>query len=1038
MGKLISYSNNPSKAIQWKNISEECEKIEQESISDIVANRVREIHIIGSKKNEDDYEIDDSYFGYYYSKTQQILIWICSYKEKEINIPIPVESVKCLDIRFTSIEVIDISAFKSLNKINLCHNSRLEKVEGLELLNDLVGINISNTLIEHVPSLDLYDNLKMLNISYTRVSELAFTRILNELTQLLLSRTKITDYKIINQAPNLKYVSLSHTKITGTIIIENENSIDRINLEGTEVENIVGIEKCSSLTSLNISYTGIRNIDDIRFPKTIRSLILDGMPINRIPKKICKLKELRKLSLIDLHLESLPTEIIKLDLMFVFDQKRKMGINLYNTQIDDMNVEILNQPREIIKTWFVNRKGDGADCHNLNETKVVFLGDGGAGKTLSISRLLDDCKAQKNFDGVSTPGISIQDIEYIIGDEEVVVHFWDFGGQEIMHSMHRMFLTRRTLYVVFINARDNTQDERSRYWLHNIKSFADNSPVILVINQMDQNPSASVNETSLRRLYPAMSKVVKISALKDSKKVFEKSLKESIIESIRDMDVINSIFLNSWIRLKERLQCMDGFYINRNEFMKLCDECGVDNNETVRIQLLEWFSDLGISFCYTDSKKLSDYMVLRPDWITNAIYTILFNGSAYAKNGILAHNDVYDMLSGKEGINMVENIVYKNREIEYVLGVIRRFKLSYLMGEEEEFVPMLCDRNEPAIVEEFMGKENVLEFKIIYDYLPINVLHNVMVEMRHDLCIENVWLTGAMFQSSDMGLTALIKSEDNTIKIYVMASKKLFNPNVYLGYFIQAIHRINDSMGLVSTEKIVYKEGNQQEEFDYKSLLESYEYGNRDVYASKLRKNIKIENIIALAESESSQLRKKLRGDLISVLEKMQANNMFYNCSEDERNTYIRDGMRLSKYLVSDQTLIGKSQSGIRSGELDIEIFKEANIPLTLMEALIIKSDNGTSKKYWNDHLKKLIDNYNPVGIPDNYLISYVECSKEKFKTICVSFIEHARQYTPNDYKIQKSIMCEFDTYYIQGIEIVYDIGGISMSVCEIFVRIGE
>lgn len=55
-------------------------------------------------------------------------------------------------------------------------------------------------------------------------------------------------------------------------------------------------------------------------------------------------------------------------------------------------------------------------------------------------------------------------------------------------------MTKRTLYVVFVNARDNTQDERARYWLHNIKSFADNSPVIMVINQMDQNPSASVNE----------------------------------------------------------------------------------------------------------------------------------------------------------------------------------------------------------------------------------------------------------------------------------------------------------------------------------------------------------------------------------------------------------------------------------------------------------------------------------------------------------------------------------------------------------------
>lgn len=57
-----------------------------------------------------------------------------------------------------------------------------------------------------------------------------------------------------------------------------------------------------------------------------------------------------------------------------------------------------------------------------------------------------------------------------------------------------------------------------------------------------------------------------------------------------------------------------------------CDICEVEADHTIRMQLLDWFSDLGISFCYSDSHQLANYMVLRPDWITNAIYIILFNG----------------------------------------------------------------------------------------------------------------------------------------------------------------------------------------------------------------------------------------------------------------------------------------------------------------------------------------------------------------------------------------------------------------------------
>lgn len=117
-------------------------------------------------------------------------------------------------------------------------------------------------------------------------------------------------------------------------------------------------------------------------------------------------------------------------------------------------------------------------------------------------------------------------------------------------------------------------------------------------------------------------------------------------------------------------------------------------------------------------------------------------------------------------------------------------------------------------------------------------------------------------------------------------------------------------------------------------------------------------------------------------------NALYWDCKEDVRNTYIRDILRAKKYIVSDQTLIGKSESGKSSGELDIEVFEKWDKPLALMEALIISSDGLGDIRYWNRHLKKLLDNYNPIGIPEVYLISYVECSKDKFKELWMSNAE--------------------------------------------------
>lgn len=261
------------------------------------------------------------------------------------------------------------------------------------------------------------------------------------------------------------------------------------------------------------------------------------------------------------------------------------------------------------------------------------------------------------------------------------------------------------------------------------------------------------------------------------------------------MQIIDTMFSDSWIQLKKCLQEMQEFYIDNKRFMDICDICEVEADHTIRMQLLDWFSDLGISFCYSDSHQLANYMVLRPDWITNAIYIILFNGVKYAKNGIIDHNSLFELLSNKKNGKRVLQIEYSNSEIEYVLGVVRKFKLSYRLNDISEFIPMLCDRNEPDIVDEYMNRTEILEYQIEYKYLPLNVMHRLMVEMRNDIVIEYVWLTGALFEAKEMMLSALVKAEDNILKIYIKAGNKLFPASSYLGFIRNIVNNINRDMG---------------------------------------------------------------------------------------------------------------------------------------------------------------------------------------------------------------------------------------------------
>jgi len=93
--------------------------------------------------------------------------------------------------------------------------------------------------------------------------------------------------------------------------------------------------------------------------------------------------------------------------------------------------EIAGKGVEAIFEFF---KSLEAEKQQLNEVKVLLVGDGGAGKKSLVKRLLGE-KYDNNEP--QTHGINIKKWEIIDGDDKIKVHSWDFGGQEIMHATHQ-------------------------------------------------------------------------------------------------------------------------------------------------------------------------------------------------------------------------------------------------------------------------------------------------------------------------------------------------------------------------------------------------------------------------------------------------------------------------------------------------------------------------------------------------------------------------------------------------------------------------
>ena len=678
----------------------------------------------------------------------------------------------------------------------------------------------------------------------------------------------------------------------------------------------------------------------------------------------------------------------------------------------------------------------------LNEMKVVFLGDGEAGKSYTIARLLNDGRDPVNYDDQATPGIAIKKKNYRLGGREIQVNFWDFGGQEILHSMHRIFLTERTLYVVLVNARDETQDTRARYWLHNIRSFARNAPVLLVINKMDQNPKADVNESDLRSKYSNLIRVVKLSALKYSREQFNRDFRDVLLREIQNTGFLDTEWPIHWTKVQKRLEEMDSYLLRGNEYQRICAECGVDANQK---DLLHWFNDLGVSFCCCDEDdyELEDYVILKPEWITNALYIILFNECKGANNGMLPHKSIHWLLknaSKNSEIRCVDPKAKYDRaeDVHYVLAVIERFQLAFEGKDKHEFLPMLCRRDACIDSREYEEDPDVLEFCMEFEYLPNNVLHRLMVERQQELDMDAVWLTGARFRQEETGLSAVVVIDGNTLRIFVRHENNLHRPNTYLAVLKANVERIWVRMGLQEPQnQLVYKSHGMRVKFRYERMLNMHNKGIPEDFCDELGEKVRVEDVLNQSAPAAESDQKALLNAVIGACRHLQGNKKYWDWSENERNTVVRDSLRDRGYVVSDQTLTGLSGSGSGTGELDLDIRRIASVPWTICEALIVE---GYTKK-WNEHLDKLLNNYNPHGLPVLYLLAYVDCGKEKFEEIWSKYWAHIRRDNPAGFSrgffpVVKELPTGYS--YVKAASCRYKKGGYTPTVFFIFARMGE
>jgi internalin A len=316
-------------------------------------------------------------------------------------------------------------------------------------------------------------------------------------------------------------------------------------------------------------------------------------------------------------------------------------LNLAHCKFDDLPAEVCGKYDwenvvDKVRAHYEDLKpGQRIDA----EVKVFLLGNGGVGKTQLCRRLRGLEFDDENVS--STHGIQLSDITLSLEgfSEPVRLNFWNFGGQEIYHGSHALFLHEQAIFLILWTPELECQTAypegelsfRHRplsYWLYYVRTFAGTDASMLIVqSQCDTrdkrllHPPAPVDDFPLHR-YTEVSARTGLSL---------GIIKENIKEAVRDrFDRFPPPPIGiGRLKVRDQLRQMleedqkrepaqrQHRLLERAEFDRICAETiGVNDSGA----LLDFLHQNGVVF-YRPG-LFSDRIVLDQNWAMEAIYAL--------------------------------------------------------------------------------------------------------------------------------------------------------------------------------------------------------------------------------------------------------------------------------------------------------------------------------------------------------------------------------------------------------------------------------
>jgi len=540
----------------------------------------------------------------------------------------------------------DFGALEPLTELRILHLSGCEKLYEIDVLSNMTRLQeleLSGQICDLNALRDMRE-LRSLNSYCDRLGDIGALAGLKALRRLNLRGSNVRDLAPIGHLSSLEELELSDcSAVVSWAPVSNLKKLRSLNLsQNSRLTDLRALAGLSNLRELDLSYCkSLSDLNPLTVLTRLEELNLsdceqlrDGSPLGRMPSlstldfSDCKnltnftflktLQNLRELRLDNCRGSFAPIR----DLL---DGMKELSIR--ECQFDDLPQELISKDWndnavERIRAHFADLQ-DGAVVDA--ELKLFVLGNGGVGKTQLSRRLRGE-----PFDPSipSTHGIHLGEFKIApkAGEPEIQLCCWDFGGQDIYHGTHALFLQRHGIFLILWAPSHETGETKVgaltvknrplAYWLDYVRGLAGlKSPILIVQGQCDDGPPPAPRESPTD--FEHLENLFVSSQTGRGPSELKKSLGRAVSKLMKDRP-LQKIGAGR-VKVRERIRELQKAGVRTLEiekFRELCAEVGKVHNPDA---LLDYLHTSGVVFFKSGLFKNS--IVLDQTWAIEAIYS---------------------------------------------------------------------------------------------------------------------------------------------------------------------------------------------------------------------------------------------------------------------------------------------------------------------------------------------------------------------------------------------------------------------------------